>query len=278
MLRIDQATEIYTVTGHVKLIAKAEGVTIVGDHGQYQREQGIAQVSGNTLMTKVLEEDTLYISADTFVATEGQLSDGRANTTVHAHHNVKLYKEDFQGKADSMVYQSADSTIYFYGDPIFWSYANQLTADSVYLLLQDKAFGELHMKAHAFVVSEDAVGNYNQLRGKDMVASFKENKLDAIKIDGNAESIYFVVDDKGQLKGMNHLRCSQIHIDIEEEAIASITFQLKPVGVFYPPNSIIEANKKLDNFNWRSGERPTKEEVVGLGYGTKEAYKRFKFN
>jgi lipopolysaccharide assembly outer membrane protein LptD (OstA) len=279
LLRADSAAEIYTATGHVRLVAKEDDVTIVGDYGQYKKKEGTAEIHGNTLMTKVLEDDTLYLSADTFIATESKSTDDHGtDIKVRACHNVKFYKEDFQGKADSMVYESAGSSIYFDGAPIFWSYASQLTADSAYIVLRDKEFREMHMDIHALVISEDAAGNYNQLRGKSMVAFFKKNKIDSVEIAGNAESIYFVADDNRQLKGMHHIRCSQINVLIEEEAIAGITFQNNPVGVFYPLQKITEEARKLDTFHWRISERPTKKEVIEHGYGTEKAYKKFKLN
>jgi lipopolysaccharide assembly outer membrane protein LptD (OstA) len=279
LLRADPAVEIYTVTGHVKLVAKEDDVTIVGDYGQYKKKEGTAEIHGNALMTKVLEGDTLYLSADTFTATENRSTDGRhTDLKVCACHNVKLYKEDFQGKADSMTYESADARIYFDGEPIFWSYESQLTADSAYILLQDKEFREMHMDINALVVSEGVTGNYNQLRGGSMVAFFKKNKLDSVEIAGNAESIYFVADDNRQLEGMHHIRCSQINILIEEETIAGITFHNNPAGVFYPPQKITEEASKLDTFHWRGSERPTKQEVIEHGYGTRKAYKKFKLN
>lgn len=279
LFRADKAKEIYTATGHVNLIVKEDDVTIVGDYGHYEKAKGTAKVYGNTLMTKILEEDTLYLSADTFVATESQPgNDNPDHTMVRAYHNVKIYKEDLQGKADAMVYQGADAAIYFHGDPIFWSHKNQLTADAMHILLQDKKFHEMHMNTHAFVVSEDEKGNYNQLQGRDMIAFFKNNKIDSIEIDGNAESIYFVIDNDGQLQGMNHLRCGKMHIDMEAEDIAGITFQLKPVGEFFPPHKIVAAAKKLKHFKWRYSERPTKREVVEHGYGTEKAYQDFKIN
>ncbi len=278
LLRADKAAETYMAIGHVKLVAKEDDVIISGDYGEYQKEQGTAKVYGNALMTKILEEDPLYLAADTFVATENKSSNGSNNSTVRAYHNVKLYKEDFQGKADTMVYQGADSTIDFYGDPIFWSNTSQLTADSVHILFQSKKFHEMHLNTHAFVASEDATGNYNQLQGRSMIAFFKGNKIDAIEIDGNAESVYFVVDGNGQLQGMNHLRCSQIRIDMEEDAIAGITFRRNPIGTFYPPHKIVEEAKALAHFNWRITERPTKQEVVAHGYGMQRAYEKFKLN
>jgi lipopolysaccharide export system protein LptA len=279
LIRVDKAEEVYTATGHVKLIAREDDIIISGDYGQYKKEEGIAEVFGNALMTKRLEEDALYLSADTFVATRNKSAkDSTDNIIVRACHNVKIYKEDLQGKADSMVYQGADATIYFYGDPIFWSNTNQLTADTVHITLQGKTFHEMHMNTHAFVASEDAWGNYNQLQGRTMVAFFKENKIDSIEIDGNAESIYFVVANNGQLQGMNHLRCSQIRMNIEGDSIADITFRRKPTGVFYPPHKIEETVKKLEHFNWRIAERPTKKEVIANGYGMRKTYEKFKLS
>ncbi len=278
LIRADQAKEVYTATGNVALISKVDNVIISGDYGQYQKKEGISQVHGNTLMTKILEEDTLYISADTFVATENKQASDGTDAVVRAYHNVKIYKEGFQGKADSMVYQGADATIYFYGDPIFWSNESQLFADSVHILLQNRVFHEMHMNANAFVASEDKLGNYNQLKGRDMIAHFQENKIDYITIDGNAESLYFVIDEAAQLKGMNHLQCSHMRINIEEGEIASIAFQIKPQGTFYPPQLIQEEEKKLSNFKWSASERPTKQDVVEHGYGKYQEYERFKFD
>jgi lipopolysaccharide export system protein LptA len=279
LLRLDKTEEVYIATGRVTLVAKEDDTIISGDHGQYAKKEGVVKVYGNALMTKILDEDTLYLSADTFVATEkGSTKNGTDNTMVRAYHNVKIYKKDLQGKADTMVYQGADATIYFYGDPIFWSNESQLTADSVHILLQDKAFYEMHMNTRAFVASEDATGHYNQLQGSKMIAFFKENKIDVIEVDGNAESIYFVVDNNKQLQGMNHSRCGQIRIAMEEDALGSITFLRKPAGIFYPPHEIGEEAKKLENFNWRITERPTKQEVVAHGYGMQRAYEKFKLN
>ncbi|MEM9416791.1 MAG: OstA-like protein [Bacteroidota bacterium] len=268
----------YTATGQVRLVDKKEDIIIEGDHGKYQEEQGIAKVWGNGLMTKLLEEDTLYVSADTFEAIEDKATEESRFNTVKAYPNVKIYKDDLQGKADSLVYQEADSTLYFYGDPIFWSNKTQLTADSAHLLLQERAFDAMHMDTNAFVVSEDDLGNFNQIQGRSMVAHFKENKVDHVEIDGNAESIYFLMEKKGQLQGMNRMRCAHIHVLIKENGIAAINTQKKVVGAFYPPSLIPEDLKRLDNFSWRMDECPTKQEVVAHGYGTHPGYKAFKLH
>lgn len=273
LLRADQSEAVYMAIGNVKLIAKQDNVIISGDYGNYKKDQDKAEIYGNTLMTKPLEESTLYLSADTFVA-QGL---GDSTTTVEASHNVKIYKEDLQGKADTMVYKSTESMIYFHGDPIFWNNDIQLTADTIHILLQDKALHTMYMDTNAFIVSEHTKGNYNQLQGSNVIAHFQDNTIHAIDIDGNAESIYFFTDEQGTLQGMNHLRCAQLRIDMKEGEIAKLIFQREPVGVFYPPQKIIEENKKLKHFCWRPAERPTKQEVVQHGYGTQRQYESFKF-
>lgn len=278
LLRADEKEEVYLATGQVELVSKEDDVVISGDYAQYRKKEGVAEVYSNPLMTKLLGEDTLYLSADTFVVTEAKQPDGSTHNTVQAYHNVKIYKEDLQGKADSMVYKEAEDKVYFYGSPIFWSNNNQLTAETACILLQDKAFHTMHMDTNAFVASEDVLGNYNQLQGRNMIAYFKDNKLDYIEIDGNAESIYFIIDDQKRLQGMNHLQCSHMRIEIDDDDITDINFEVKPVGAFYPPSKIIEEDKTLSHFQWRGSERPTQQEVVGHGYSEDPAYKQFKFN
>jgi lipopolysaccharide export system protein LptA len=278
MLKADKEQEAYAATGNVQLVAREDDVIIYGDYGTYNKKEGVAEVYGNALMAKTLDDDTLYLSADKFVATEKKGTEKKNDGIVRAYHNVKLYKKDFQGKADSMVYQGEDATIYFYGDPIFWSNESQLTADGVQILLKDKEFDEMHMKPNAFVALQDVLENFNQLQGRGMVAYFVKNKIDHIDIDGNAESIYYVVGDDKKLQGMNHLKCSQMFITMEKDQIAGIKFNTKPVGAFYPPHKMEEGPKQLTNFNWRGDERPTRQEVVEHGYGMNEAYEKFKFN
>ena len=273
----DKAQEVYTATGNVRLVAKKEDLTISGNYGHYRQKEGVATLYGNALMTKILDGDPLYLSADTFVATENQQTKNSDDAVVRAYHNVKIYKEDLQGKADTMVYQGAESTLYFEGDPVFWSFENQLTAEKAHILIKDQAFHEMHMQTNGFVASKDEFGHYNQLKGRNMVAHFKENKIDHIIIEGNAESVYFVIHEK-DFKGMNHLRCGQMRIKMEEDTIANILFKPQPKGVFYPAHLIEEKQKQLSNFTWRAEERPTKRDVVEHGYGTHQEYKEFKFN
>jgi lipopolysaccharide assembly outer membrane protein LptD (OstA) len=276
LLRADQTQNYYLATGEVELIAKEHQVTIRGDHSEYWKDKGTIQVYGNPLLQRVLEKDTLYLTADTLLAIEDK-QEGK-NSTILAYNNVKIFQSDLQGIADSMAYHSIDSTIYFYNKPVFWSYNNQITADDIQITLNDQKLDKMYVYPNAFIASEDTLGNYNQLKGREMVAYFKDSKIAYINLEGNGESLYFAIDDQLQLVGMNYIKCSHMRIDMGDENLSKISFFVQPTGLFYPPQKIVEESKQLADFTWRIAERPTKEDVLEHGYGKKTLYKAFKFN
>ena len=278
LLRANQTEDYYAATGQVQLIAKEHKTTITGDYGQYWKEKSMAQVYGNPLMQHIINEDTLYLTADTLLALEEKLTNGSIDVVVLAYNNVKIYKSDLQGKADSMAYHSLDSTIYFYNQPIFWSYDNQITAETIRIVLHDQKLDKMYIDHNAFLAAEDTLGNFNQLKGRDMVAYFKDNKITSIDIEGNGESLYFAINNSLQLVGMNYLKCSHMRIDMDQEKLAKISFFMQPVGLFYPPHKIATDGKELADFTWRIAERPTLQEILARGYGQHKQYKAFKFN
>lgn len=274
----DKSSSFDSATGNVVLIGKENDVTILGDHGLYWKESGTIKIYDNALMKKVFEDDTLHLSADTLLVREDTQGVDNTNDILLAYNHVKLFMDNLQGKADSMAYHVIDSTIHFYNDPVLWHSASQITADSVDVILKNEDIDQMHMNQNAFIIQEDTLKNHNQLKGRKMVAYFKENEIDHLTVDGNSESIYFVIDDNLKLVGMNHIKCSNMHIQMEDDSVATITVYVKPTGVFQPPHRITEENKKLENFRWRILERPTKKEVLGIHYDKKTSYEEFTFN
>ncbi len=51
----------------------------------------------------------------------------------------------------------SDSTIRMYRDPVLWSEQNQLTGDSIHIMMTNKALDSLVMYNTAFIVSRDTI-------------------------------------------------------------------------------------------------------------------------
>jgi hypothetical protein len=80
---------------------------------------------------------------------------------------LKIFKKDLQGVADSLEYRSADSTLYFYKNPIFWTDGNQMTADSISMLIEKNTISKIFMVTNSFVISQDTLLNhFNQIKGR----------------------------------------------------------------------------------------------------------------
>ncbi len=269
---LDDIRKFYRAVGHVAMTSKEESMTVFGDDGYYDRKKGISKVYGNAYVAKVAEDgDTLFLSADTLVSIES--ADPRQKRLL-AYHNVKIFKRDLQGSADSLAYLSADSLLHLYRDPILWTNGNQLTSDSIRMLLKNKAIHRIFLVANAFVIQEDTLKNYNQIKGRKMTAFFNGRAIDHVIVEGNGESIYYatqeekIVNDKKEelvvmaTVGLNKIICSNMRINFRTGKVNNISFYKKPDAQLIPPHEWKDEHKRLRGFAWRVSERPGRADVV----------------
>ena len=262
-LFFDDLKKYYDATGNVKLTAKNDDVIITGDEGYNDDLNGISKVYGNAVMRRILEEDTLYLSADTLVSIESEYDSVKR---ILAYPNVKVWRFNLQGLADSAAYFLQDSLLYFYDDPIFWNRKNQIKGDTVIAEITEDEIKNMFLEQNSFLTSEDTLLHYNQVKGRTMKAVFEESVIDRIYVNGNGESIYYVLDDNNPndifLLGMNRILCSNMTIRLVAEEVDNISFYTKPEAKFIPPNELTEEIQRLRGFSWRSDERPTLEDVL----------------
>ncbi len=183
------------------MTSKAENMHIYGDDGFYDRISGVSKVYGHAYAARVTDEnDTLFISADTLMSVE---SDDPKKKRLLAYHNVRIFKSDLQGRADSLVYHAADSMLFFYRDPVLWADENQMTADSISILLKNKQISRIYMVANSFVASQDSLKNFNQIKGRKMTAYFQGKNIHHVYVEGNGESLYFALQEKDKVPDKN---------------------------------------------------------------------------
>jgi hypothetical protein len=168
-----------------------------------------------------------------------------------------------QGLADSVEYRAIDSTIYFYEKPVLWSEGNQMTADSIRAVMKNNTIDRIHMVANSFVISRDTLVNYNQIKGRLMTTYFRDQKISHVYVEGNGESLYFLLDEKTNLSsGMNKIICSNIMIRFKQGKVNNLTFYKKPEASVIPPHELKIEDTKLKGFEWRGKEKPAREDVV----------------
>lgn len=269
----DNLTEKGIFKENVQLYYKKEKITIFGNEAYYDGITSRLDAYGNALLIKPFKNDTLYISADTLIAINDSVTEQR----LYGYRNVKIYKSDMQGISDSLNYDLRDSMIYFDYDPVLWNTSNQLSGTRIKAKLRENTIDSLTITEKAFVISADVFGQFNQIKGRDLLAVFDSGYIKRVNVDGNGESIYFMLEEKkgeeSMLKGMNYIKCSNIIMKfIADNELEEILFIQQPEGQVIPPQLITKKNSELGNFNWRIAEKPTYNMIM-QGRSTEEAAK-----
>ena len=259
-LYFDDQDRYYKAISNVKMTAKNNDLIIIGDEGFYDRKNGISKVFGRPVMKRIMDTDTLYLTADTLVAIESNYDSAKR---VLAYSNIKVFQSSLQGKADSMAYFISDSLLVFYNDPIMWNNQNQITADTISLEIRNEELHKMNLMNNSFVVSEDTILNYNQISGIEMVAYFADNEIDHIDVNRNGEILYYALEEGDSiLMGMNKIYCASMRIRFSEQKLSSFSVYTKPEAKFIPPHELNDDVKYLAGFEWRESERPELYDVA----------------
>ena len=258
---LDDIRKIYKLRGDVVMTSKKENMIIYGQSADYYKAQGISKVYNGAYAAKVTDNnDTLFIAADTLVSIEHE---DPAKKRLLAYKNVRIYKTDMQGVSDSLEYRQMDSILFMYREPILWTDGNQMTADSIRMLVRNKTIDRIFMRANAFVVSRDSLLNFNQIKGRTMTAEFKNQKISRVLVNGNGESIFYVLSDgEAYATGMNRIICSDITIRFEAGKVKTLSFYKQPEARFIPPHELKKEDTALKGFLWREERRPDRSDVV----------------
>jgi lipopolysaccharide export system protein LptA len=250
----DSPTQIGVAKGKVEFLSQKEKVILKGDNGRYAGKTGVTRVYGHAWMQNIMEKDTLYLTADTLVSINIKKDSIRK---LFAYKNVLIYKSDLSGKCDSLGYNVQDSIIHFYQKPILWTQDSQSQADSISLFMGNQKLKEMRLRGKSFVISIDSLKQFNQIKGRKIWVHFKgDSELNRVNVEGNGESIYYVIDDKKETTGLNRVECSRMNLFFEDKAVKRIAFITKPEAKFIPPKEWKEDLQQLDGFRWRISEKP----------------------
>ncbi len=259
-INFDEENSIYYAKNNVILNIKESDYFVYGDEGIYKKSNNSTKIFGNSLLKKNIENDTFYLSSDTILA----IDDKENINKLFAYNNVKFYKQDFIGKSDSLIFLIEDSIISMYNNPIIWNYSNQITSDTIIFKLYDNQVDEMNLIKNSFIISMDTLGNFNQIKGRNMKASFSENNyLETIEVSGNGETIYFGLnEDYKTIIGLNYIICSDLKLNFENNEINNIIFYNNPIAKMIPPHEIEENDLYIKSFQWREDEKPSINDIV----------------
>jgi lipopolysaccharide export system protein LptA len=245
--------------GNVMVSDTVQKVIISGDYASVNEKTNRSLVTGRSQLIKIFDTDSLYMHADTLFGTNDT---AKKEKSYFAYRHVRIYKNDLQGKCDSLVYTTADSMMRFFTIPVLWSGKNQLTADSVSIQIADGKINKLNLRVNSFICSQEDSLRFNQIRGRDMTGSFVDNNLRRITVEGNGQTIYYIRNKKNQLSGVNKADCSNMLIFVNDSKVEQISLQNQPDAVLYPVKDTDPLQMRLKGYQWLSLIRPASKEDI----------------
>jgi lipopolysaccharide export system protein LptA len=251
----DRKDGIGEVFSSMALEDTANNVIISGNYGFYNELTEEALATRKAVLKQVYGVDTLFLHADTLRA--DVVSDDPDNKIVRAYWHVKFFRHDLQGRCDSMVYDSRDSTNTFYHDPIIWAQGNQMTAGTIKLFTSDMILYIAEMINNAFLIAPEDSIHFNQIKGKLMTGYFNDNELYRIDVDGNGQTVYYP-EDRDFVIGVNRAESSNLSIFLKDREVDTIILHSQPAGNMNPPFVLDKESTRLDGFQWLEEYRPKK--------------------
>jgi lipopolysaccharide export system protein LptA len=249
----DQEKEYGKAVGNVWMKDTVQKLILEGGIGEFYRNEKYSYITDSARAILLDTYDSLYLHADSFILALDSADGARM---LFAHHRLKFFREDLQGLCDSLVFRVQDSVIALLKNPVLWSDENQLTADSMWMHISENHIDSMTLFNMAFIISRDSSETYNQIKGKQMKAYFRNNQLYSIKVLGNAETIYYVRDENLELIGINRSLASNMAILLENRKVKQINYLTKPEAVLYPAAELSKEDQFLKDFIWITGQRP----------------------
>ncbi|MDR1103396.1 MAG: hypothetical protein LBL42_06520 [Tannerella sp.] len=244
--------------GNVFLQDTLNRIILEGQYGQYGEKTEYAYVTDSARCMEYSQGDTLYIHADMFEMT----TPDSAGRELRAYYGVRFYRTDIQGVCDSMLFNTKDSVLRMYLDPILWNEAYQLTGDTVKVFMKDSTVDYVHVILYAFAVQELDSSAYNQLKGDDMKAFMEGSAVRLIDMEGSVETIYYPVHDDGLLWEMNETKSSYLRMWIKENQLEKLKIWPHPTGTATPLPDLLPEQKKLKGFYWYDYLRPADKDDI----------------
>lgn len=269
------------VINNMSMTDSVRKATLSGNYGEIYEDGKHGYATDSALFTDWSQEDYLYMHADTLFTEEvpyqimhllpkdsimvdsiltfqapDTLWQDSTYQQLRAFYGVRIYQVDMQSVCDSLVYNSRDSIMTLYGQPVCWSDDQQVSADLINVYMKDSTIDYAHGIGSALAVKQETFTRFDQLSGKEMFAYIRNGDLSQIDVNGNAETVFYPREDDGTIIGVNKTQSSYVKIFLEQQKIHHIVFTAATSGNMYPLDSIAPSDERLGNFFWAEMERP----------------------
>ena len=253
--------------GHVVLTDTVNEIISTSRYAETRQQEHTSLVTDSALVRLVNRDeddtlavpDTIYIHADSIWVTNDS---SRKFNSINAYSHVKVYRTDAQAMCDSAYYSAPDSLMQLFKNPVIWYEHYQSTADTIVVKHDSSGAKQAWLNGSPFCIEQIDPEKFNQVKGRNMEVYFKGGEPDYADILGNAEMVYYIIDEDlyghKSLVGVNVGVGSDMRIYFLDRAPDRVVTYGKPDMSTYPLDKLEQEKRTLANFNWLESRRPKK--------------------
>lgn len=258
----DELTGVSEAFGNIVYTDTVGRNMLTGEYGYMNELVDSSYVTDRAVVMDYSQGDTLYMSADTIWAVTRNAETDSLYRMVRACHKVRAFRSDIQAVCDSLVFDSRDTCMTMYKDPILWYNNMQLLGEEIRIYMDTASIDWVNVINQTLYAERMADAEYNQIRGQEMRFFFDNGKLGEMQVIGSVEVRYYPVDGDGLMMGLNCTESGKLTAYMKDGEVDKILIPTKADGIFYPLTQIPQEKRYLSNFAWFDYVRPMNKDDI----------------
>ena len=260
----DSKNKIDEGFGNVVYVDKKNKNQFVGNHVYYDENLGYGFATDSAVVMDFSQNnDTLYVHADSIKLYTYNIDTDSVYRVMHGFHKVRAYRSDIQAVCDSLVFNSKDSCLTLYKDPIVWNMGRQVLGEVMHAYMRDSTIRYADVVGQAMSIERMDSTHYNQLAAKEMQVYFQEGKARETWAVGNVQAVYYPIDDADTtIIGLNFLETDTMKMYLSPDRKLEKIWASKSTGTMYPITQIPPDRLRLPAFAWFEHIRPKNKEDI----------------
>ena len=237
---------------------------LTGEYAYLNEMVDSAYVTGRAVVTDYSQRDSLFMHADTIWAVSYNLDTDSLYRQIKAYNKVRAWGEEMQAVCDSLIFDSRDSCMTMYKDPILWNKGVQLLGEEIKVYMDTASIDWVHViNQTLYAEPVRSENDYNQIKGQEMKFYFDEGRLSEMQVIGSVEIIFYPIDDSDStLVGMNTTIAGRAIAYLDRGKVEKMIIPKDAKGVFYPMSQRPYETRYLDNFAWFDYVRPQNKDDI----------------
>ena len=249
--------------GRVVYVDKKNKNKFLGNHIYYDENLGYGYATDSAVVMDFSQKDTLYVHADSLKLYTYNINTDSVYRIMHGFHKVRAYRTDIQAVCDSLVFNSKDSCLTLYKDPIAWNMGRQVLGEVMHAYMRDSTIRYADVVGQAMSIERMDSAHYNQLAAKEMQVYFTEGKARETWAIGNVQAVYYPIDDADTtIIGLNFLETDTMKMYMSPERKLEKIWASKSTGTMYPITQIPPDKLRLPAFAWFDYIRPKNKDDI----------------